>query len=71
MNVEKGKRYLINVGSVGQPRDGNPKLSVCLYDTENNLIEIVRLSYKVDLTVQKMIETGFPKNLYKRLSLWL
>ncbi|HPO29563.1 MAG TPA: metallophosphoesterase family protein, partial [Caldisericia bacterium] len=71
INIEKGKRYLINVGSVGQPRDGNPQLSVCLYNTENNLIEIVRLSYKVDLTVQKMIETGFPKNLYKRLSLGL
>lgn len=71
VNIEKGKRYLINVGSVGQPRDGNPKLSVCLYDTENNLIEIFRLPYKFDLTIKKMIDLGFPKNLYKRLSLGL
>jgi len=71
INIEKGKRYLVNVGSIGQSRDGNPQLSVCIYDTEDNFIEIVRLPYRVDLTVKKMIELGFPKNLYKRLSLGL
>lgn len=71
INIEKNKRYLVNVGSVGQPRDGNPQLSVCLYDTSSSTIKIVRLSYNINLTIQKMIEKGFPKNLYNRLLLGL
>jgi len=69
--VEKDKKYLVNVGSIGQPRDGNPFLSLCLFDTDNSKIKIVRLPYRVDLTIQKMIEKGFSKDLYNRLMLGL
>lgn len=69
IEVEKNKRYIINVGSIGQPRDGNPKLSACIYNSKENKIKIVRLSYPVELTIKKMKEKDFPKNLYTRLAI--
>jgi predicted phosphodiesterase len=65
--IERDKKYLVNVGSIGQPRDGNPRLSLCIYDVDKNKIRIVRLTYPVNLTMQKMKEKEFPKNLYNRL----
>ena len=62
-------RYLINIGSVGQPRDGNPEASYCLYDRDENEIEIKRISYEIKKAQDKIISAGLPQKLALRLSL--
>src|SRR6266404_2217587 len=43
IRIEPGRKYFINVGSVGQPRDGNWRAAYCIYDVENNLVELLRV----------------------------
>jgi predicted phosphodiesterase len=61
-------KYIINVGSIGQPRDGNPKSSYCIYDTQQRMIEIKRVAYEVHLAQKKIIEAGLPHFLATRLA---
>jgi diadenosine tetraphosphatase ApaH/serine/threonine PP2A family protein phosphatase len=62
-----GHRYLINVGSVGQPRDGNWRSSYGLLDTVAGSYENRRLEYDVDAAARKIIERGLPVRLAERL----
>jgi len=59
--------YIINCGSVGQPRDYNPKAAVAIYDTEAGTVDIQRLEYPIAATQEKMREAGLPKPLWTRL----
>ena len=59
--------YIVDVGSVGQPRDGDPKAAYCVYDTVSKVIEIKRQSYDADSTRKKIIEVGLPRFLGDRL----
>jgi len=63
-----GHRFLINVGSVGQPRDGNPRLCVAFFDTETFDYELVREPYDVEQTCFRIREAGLPKSLARRLT---
>jgi predicted phosphodiesterase len=63
------KRYIINVGSVGQPRDGNPDAAFVFYDDERAAVEFVRVEYDVRKTQTAMEEAGLPHFLIKRLQL--
>lgn len=63
----KSEKYIINVGSVGQPRDGDPKLCFTVYDTETDTCEHVRLNYSISSTYQKIIKSGLPVFLAERL----
>ena len=66
--VRPGHRFLINVGSVGQPRDQNPKLSLGLFDTETYQYYNPRLSYDVDRAAQKIRDVEeLPNRLASRL----
>ena len=66
--VQAGHRYLINVGSVGQPRDGNPKLSFGLFDTESFDYKNVRLDYDVAGAARKIRNAdALPNRLADRL----
>lgn len=66
--VRAGHRYLINVGSVGQPRDGTRKLSFGLFDTEAFAYENVRLDYDVAAAARKIRSAeGLPSRLADRL----
>ncbi len=67
--LQENTRYIINIGSVGQPRDGNFKSSFAVYDSEAGLVEIRRLSYDVKITQEKIIKAGLPKILAERLSI--
>jgi len=67
--VEPGKKYFVNVGSVGQPRDNNPKASYVVYDTTENTIELRRLDYDIASAQKKIIEAGLPPRLAERLAL--
>jgi predicted phosphodiesterase len=67
LRVRPGHRYLINVGSVGQPRDGYTRLCVAFFDTETFQYELVRVPYDVEKAGRKIIEAGLPRNLAQRL----
>ena len=68
IEINKNKRYIINCGSVGQPRDGNPKASYGIYDQKYGIVNIYRVSYPVNLTKSKIINAGLPRSLADRLS---
>lgn len=61
--------YIVNTGSVGQPRDGNPKACYVIYDTESEVVRIKRISYDIRRAQDKIIEAGLPRILAERLSL--
>lgn len=61
------RRYIINVGSVGQPRDLDPRASYAIYDGNKNSVEIVRLDYNIPLAQQKVLNAGLPEVLADRL----
>jgi diadenosine tetraphosphatase ApaH/serine/threonine PP2A family protein phosphatase len=62
------RRMIINPGSVGQPRDGDPRACGMLLDTETNVLEWHRVAYPVATTQQRMREAGLPPRLVERLS---
>ena len=68
IEINKNKRYIINCGSVGQPRDGNPKASYGIYDLKFNKVNIYRVSYPINLTKSKIINAGLPRSLADRLN---
>jgi len=61
-------RYMINTGSVGQPRDGDPRASYLLFDSREATIEYRRVDYPVEETQRSMKEKGLPQSLITRLS---
>jgi predicted phosphodiesterase len=61
------KRYIINVGSIGQPRDGDTRLSFAIYDDTTKYIEIIRAEYDNFTTSKKIKEAGLPPFLGDRL----
>ena len=63
------RRALINPGSVGQPRDGNPDASYLVLDDEAGTAEFRRVRYDIDLTQRLMTEAGLPRWLVERLQL--
>ena len=67
--VEPGKKYFVNVGSVGQPRDGNPKAAYVVYDMDESTIELRRLDYDIPKAQKKIMEAGLPQRLADRLAL--
>ena len=66
--VEPGKKYFVNVGAVGQPRDGNPKAGYVVYDLDEQSIELRRLDYDIPKAQKKILEAGLPQRLADRLS---
>ena len=67
--IEGTKKYFINVGSVGQPRDGDWRAAYCIYHIENNLVEQRRVKYDLATTQKKIIQAGLPRLLADRLEL--
>lgn len=65
--VQRGERYIINVGSIGQPRDGDPRLSFGMFDSQAWVYENVRVDYDVEAARESIIDVGLPKMLGERL----
>jgi diadenosine tetraphosphatase ApaH/serine/threonine PP2A family protein phosphatase len=61
------RRYVINVGSVGQPRDGNPDASYVTYDDEARSVKIHRVQYDREKAAEKILKAGLPPVLAERL----
>jgi len=65
---EQGRRYIVNVGSVGQPRDRDPRATWALWDVEAGRVELRRVAYDVDGARRKIVEAGLPQFLADRLA---
>jgi diadenosine tetraphosphatase ApaH/serine/threonine PP2A family protein phosphatase len=61
------RRYIINVGSVGQPRDLDPRASYVIYDGNKNAVDFIRIEYNIPLAEHKIISAGLPEVLAERL----
>lgn len=66
--LKEETRYVVNVGSVGQPRDGNSKACFVLFDIEKRLVEFKRVTYSLDKTQEKVLAAGLPSFLAERLA---
>ena len=66
--LDENKRYIINVGSVGQPRDGNSYAAYAVYDDKMKSVNINRVSYDVESAAEKIREAGLPSFLSSRLA---
>lgn len=67
IHLKKEEKYIVNVGSVGQPRDRDSRLSLCIYDSKENIVTITRLVYNISLAAEKIINAGLPQMLASRL----
>lgn len=68
LTIRPDGKYLVNPGSVGQPRDGDPRAGYAIVDTDARLITFVRLPYNVAVTQEKVLKAGLPEPLARRLS---
>lgn len=66
--VEPGRKYFVNVGSVGQSRDGVAKATYVIYDMNEGSIELRRLDYDMATTQKKILDAGLPPRLAERLA---
>src|SRR5947209_12265342 len=69
LRIDPAKKHFINVGSVGQPRDGDWRAAYCIYDVDANDVEQRRVPYDVETAQEKMIKAGLPPLLAKRLAI--
>lgn len=68
LELEKDADYMLNPGSVGQPRDGDPRAAYALYDSEARLVTFRRVTYDIKSTQKKIVEAGLPELLALRLA---
>jgi predicted phosphodiesterase len=67
--LEPGVRYLVNPGSIGQPRDGNPHASFAIYDSSTLSVTIYRVPYSIERAQKRILDAGLPRPLADRLAL--
>lgn len=67
--LEPGVRYLVNPGSIGQPRDGNPLASFAMFDSDTRTVTVYRVPYAVERAQSKILDAGLPRPLADRLAL--
>src|SRR6266404_2924554 len=67
--IEESKKYFINTGSVGQPRDGDWRAAYCIYHIDKNVVEQRRVKYDLATAQEKIIKAGLPRLLAERLKL--
>ncbi len=68
VSPDRERRYLINIGSVGQPRDNDPRACYVIFDSDEYEIEFHRVEYDIENAQRKMSEARLPSNLISRLS---
>ncbi|MCK5451479.1 MAG: metallophosphoesterase family protein [Candidatus Omnitrophica bacterium] len=65
--LDKDARYVVNVGSVGQPRDNDPRACYCTYDTDKQEVSFHRLEYDVEAARDAILKEGLPVSNGNRL----
>ena len=68
VQLEAGTRYLVNPGSVGQPRDGDPRAAFAIYDSDLGVITMRRVEYPVEQAQRRIFAAGLPPSLAHRLA---
>ena len=63
----KDEKYIVNVGSIGQPRDRNPNLSFAIFDENEWSLEYIRLDYNIKRAADKILNAELPSFLAERL----
>jgi predicted phosphodiesterase len=69
VQIESGRKYFINVGSVGQPRDGDWRSAYAIYDVAAAKVHLRRVEYDIATAQQKILDAGLPPALAQRLSI--
>lgn len=67
IRLNEDEHYLLNPGSVGQPRNGDPRSSYFIFDTETNTVSYKLVKYNVSSTIKKINKANLPEFLAKRL----
>jgi len=67
LRIEPNKRYLLNPGSIGQPRDADPRASFAIADLDNQTVEFWRVPYEIGKVQSRMRKAGLPEPLVQRL----
>jgi len=67
LRLEPGTRYLLNPGSIGQPRDGDPRAGFAIADLDHGVVEFWRVPYDIVAVQERMKEAGLPEPLILRL----
>jgi len=68
LRLEPGSRYLINPGSIGQPRDGDPRAAFAIADMDHRVIEFWRVPYDIEAVQARMRTAGLPEPLIFRIA---
>ena len=68
VQIEPDKKYLINIGSVGQPRDGDWRARYAIYDSDQSIVNIYRLEYDLEKAQARIVEQNLPQSLAARLA---
>ncbi len=69
LEIEDGNRYLLNPGSIGQPRDRDPRASYLTYDSDTKIVRWHRVGYAISKAQERIVKSGLPKLLADRLAL--
>ena len=69
VELGEGSRYLVNPGSVGQPRDGDPRAGFAIHDTGASVITLYRIEYPVEAAQRRILDAGLPLSLAQRLAI--
>ncbi len=69
LHLEAGRKYLLNPGSIGQPRDGDPRAAFAIADFDHNIVEFWRIPYDIPAVQSRMYEANLPEPLIHRLTL--
>ncbi len=67
IQLEKGHRYLVNVGAVGQPRDADPRAAYILFDDVEFTLRHIRIEYDIAGAMKRILDAGLPRFLAERL----
>lgn len=65
--IEDGTKYFINIGSVGQPRDGDWRACYAIFDLDHRMVVFRRVEYDISKTQEKIIAAGLPQMLAERI----
>ena len=65
--IDADSKYLINPGSVGQPRDGDSRAAYAIADLERKVVTLYRVAYPIEVAQKKILDAGLPPMLAYRL----
>jgi diadenosine tetraphosphatase ApaH/serine/threonine PP2A family protein phosphatase len=67
--IDADTKYLINPGSVGQPRDGDSRAAYAIADLDRNVVTLYRVAYPIEAAQKKILDAGLPPMLAYRLGM--